>query len=79
MRKYSTRQDIRMSQLEANKSHINNGIGAQKVGLILSMSDVKYSGSYWANFSGKSSKCAVLVDNDTDFSFSVAHTALRYS
>ena len=51
IRKERTCQDIRMSQLSVIKNHINDGFGAQNVGVIMSMSGVQYSGSYGVNVS----------------------------
>ena len=76
MRKKRTCQDIRAGQLESNTAYINNGFGAQNVGMMRGMSGVQYSGSYGANLFGTSSARAVLVDNDTAVVFSVAHTAM---
>ena len=48
MSKERTCQDIRMIQLSANTSHINNGLGYQNVGVVMGVSSVQYSGSYGA-------------------------------
>ena len=66
-----------MIQLAANTAHINNGFGSHTVGVMVGMSGVQYSESYGANLFGTSSTHATPVDDDTDFSLSVSHTALQ--
>ena len=67
-----------MSQLSADKSHINNGFVYNNIGVTIGMSCVKYSGSYGAILFGTRRIHASMVDNDTAVAFSVAHTALYY-
>ena len=77
--KERTCQDISMSQLAANTSHINNGFGAHNVGVMMGMLRVQYSGSFGENLFSTSSTHPLPVDNNMDVALSVAHTAMNYS
>ena len=77
--KERTYQDIRISQLSANTSHINIRFGSHNVGEMMGMSGVQYSASYERNCFGARSTHFLSVDNDTAFSLSFAHTSLNYS
>ena len=79
MRQESTCQDIGMSQLSSNTSHMNNWYGAQNIGVIMGMSDVNYSGFYGSKLFVTSHACAQKFDNNMAVELSVAHTVLNYS
>ena len=52
-----------MIQLEVDTAHINNGFGAQNVGVMMGVPGVQYSGSYGGDLYVTISTCAPLIYN----------------